>query len=294
MPTRPARLCWLAVSSTVADRIAQAGPTLTTAERRVAESVLTDPQRVAFGTVADLAESASAGAATVVRLAGKLGFDGFTALQTAVQVELARQLRPAAERIRQPAADDLLSRQLQLEIANVQATLASVDGTALNDLVTHLASVPSRVFVLSGDASRGVAMQFVGDLASLRDDVSLIDGNEVAVRRQVALLRSTDVLLVLDLRRYDRWLVDAVDSATASGAWIVAVVDSVLSPVASMAARTLTISAAGSGPFDSHVGTLALLNAACTAVSDRLRAAATERLDRIEHAWTESGALRDR
>jgi DNA-binding MurR/RpiR family transcriptional regulator len=282
------------VSSTVADRIAQSGATLTTAERRVAESVLTDPQRVAFGTVADLAESASAGAATVVRLAAKLGFDGFTALQSAVQMELARQLRPAAERIRQPAADDVLARQSQLEVVNVQATLSGVDSTALDEVVTHLASMGSRVFVLSGDASRGVAQQFVGDLGLLRDEVSLIDGNEVAVRRQVALLRTTDVVVVLDLRRYDRWLVDAVETAAGNGAWIVAVVDSVLSPLASTAARTLTVSAAGSGPFDSHVGTLALLNAACTAVADRLRAAATERLDRIERAWADSGALTDR
>jgi DNA-binding MurR/RpiR family transcriptional regulator len=281
------------VSPSVADRIAQAGSTLTTAERRVAESVLSDPQRVAFGTVAELAESSSAGAATVVRLAGKLGFDGFTSLQAAVQMELARQLRPAAERIREPAADDLLSRQLQLEVANVQVTLSGVDRAALDDLVTHLAAAASRVFVLSGDASRGVGQQFVGDLASLRDDVSLIDGNEVAVRRQVALLRSSDVIVVLDLRRYDRWLVDAVADAAASGAWIGAVVDSVLSPVAALAARTLTVSAAGSGPFDSHVGTLALLNAACTAVADRLRTAATERLDLVERAWADSGALTD-
>lgn len=278
----------------MADRIAQAGATLTKAERRVAESVVTDPQRVAFGTVADLAESAAAGAATVVRLAAKLGFDGFTALQAAVQIELARQLRPAAERIRQPAAHDVLSRQAQVEVANVEATLAGVDGSALDELVTRLADGSARVFVLSGDASRGVAQQFVGDLELLRDDVFLIDGNEVAVRRQVALLRSTDAVVVLDLRRYDRWLVDAVAGAAASGAWIVALVDSVLSPLASTAARTLTVSAAGSGPFDSHVGTLALLNAVCTAVADRLRAAATGRLDRIESAWTGSGALTDR
>ena len=56
-----------------------AGSQLTAAERRVAQVVLARPQLVGFGTVADLAEAASAGAATVVRLAAKLGFDGFTA-----------------------------------------------------------------------------------------------------------------------------------------------------------------------------------------------------------------------
>ncbi|HZY07265.1 MAG TPA: hypothetical protein VFE69_05950, partial [Ilumatobacteraceae bacterium] len=87
----------------VADRIGKSSTSLTNAERRVAEVVLANPQLVAFGTVADLAESAGSGAATVVRLATKLGFEGFSALQASIQQDLANQLRPAAERIRDPA-----------------------------------------------------------------------------------------------------------------------------------------------------------------------------------------------
>ena len=83
----------------VVERIRRSGSDLTAAERRVAEVVLARPQLVGFGTVADLAEAASAGAATVVRLAAKLGFDGFSALQTSIQHDLGdapfgrRQLR---------------------------------------------------------------------------------------------------------------------------------------------------------------------------------------------------------
>ncbi len=61
----------------VEERVRAAGSQLTAAERRVAQVVLERPQLVGFGTVADLAEAAGAGAATVVRLAAKLGFDGF-------------------------------------------------------------------------------------------------------------------------------------------------------------------------------------------------------------------------
>jgi DNA-binding MurR/RpiR family transcriptional regulator len=51
--------------------------------------------------------------------------------------------------------------------------------------------------------------------------------------------------------------------------------------------------AASAGPFDSHVATLALLNAIVAAVADRLRTSATDRLDRIEAAWRSAGALID-
>jgi DNA-binding MurR/RpiR family transcriptional regulator len=278
----------------VAERIGRANTSLTPAERRVAEVVLEQPQLVAFGTVADLAEAASSGAATVVRLASKLGYDGFTGLQASVQHALAGQLRPAAERIREPAATDAIGRHLQLELDNVATTLRALDGPALAEVVAALSATDRRVFVLSGDASLGVARQLVGDLQALRDDVQLLEGNDVAVRRSAALLRPTDVVVTIDLRRYDTWVVDTAATAHSSGAWCVAITDSLLSPLAGVAQRTLIVAAAGGGPFDSHVGTLALANVLIAGVADGLRAVATDRLDRAESAWQASGALKDR
>jgi len=276
----------LAVES--ADRIGKLGASLTKAERRVAEVVLERPQLVAFGTVAELAAAAEAGAATVVRLASKLGFDGFTALQASVQHDLANQLRPAAERIREPVGTDLVGRHLQLEQANVQTTLRSIDPELLDDVVRHLADPAARVFVLAGDNSRGVAQQLVLDLGALRDDVMVLDGNDIAVRRQIALLRPTDVLVTVDFRRYERWLVEAAAQAADAGVWSVAVTDSLLSPLSAIARRTFVIAAAGAGPFDSHVGTLSVFNLLVTGVADQLRAVATERLDRLEAVWQQS------
>ena len=51
------------------------------------------------------------------------------------------------------------------------------------------------------------------------------------------------------------------------------------------------VAAEGAGPFDSHVGTLALLNALATGVAVRLRRSATDRLDRVEAAWQKADAL---
>lgn len=286
------QLCSASVE--VADRIGRTSESLTNAERRVAEVVLANPQLVAFGTVADLAEGAGSGAATVVRLATKLGFEGFSALQASVQQDLANQLRPAAERIRDPAVHDSLSRHLQLEMGNVQATLGQIDQAALADVVEHLADPARRIYVLSGDASQGVAAQFVGDLHALRANVAIVNGNDVAVRRTVALMEESDVLVTIDLRRYDRWLVDAARTASKAGVWTVAIADSVLSPVAACAHRTLVVTAAGAGPFDSHVGTLALMNVLVAGAASRLRGVATDRLDRAEAAWRSTNALSER
>ncbi len=206
-------------------RVRDAGPQLTGAERRVAAVVLERPQLVGFGTVADLAEAAGAGAATVVRLAAKLGFDGFSALQASIQRDLAHQLRPAAERIRELAGDQPISRHRSAELSNVQATLDAVDPATLDAVVGLLADTDREVLVLAGDAERGVAIQFATDLASLRPGVVTISGSDVTVRRQLATTVPDSTLLVIDLRRYERWLLDAFAQGKDAGHTIVALTD---------------------------------------------------------------------
>jgi DNA-binding MurR/RpiR family transcriptional regulator len=71
----------------------------------------------------------------------------------------------------------------------------------------------------------------------------------------------------------------------------VALTDSPLSPLAAVATVSFTVAAEGAGPFDSHVGTLALVNALVTGVAGRRRDSAARRLDRLEAAWRDSGAL---
>ncbi|HMC51484.1 MAG TPA: hypothetical protein VKI64_01905, partial [Acidimicrobiales bacterium] len=72
---------------------------------------------------------------------------------------------------------------------------------------------------------------------------------------------------------------------------IVAVSDGPLSPLARRATVSFTVAAESAGPFDSHVGELALVNALLAGVAARLRSAAGDRLGVIESAWADSSVL---
>ena len=267
---------------------------LTPAERRVAAVVADDPEAVAFGTVADVARRARSSGATVVRLAAKLGYDGFVEMQASVREEMARRLRPASERIRRPQPGDVLGTTLAVEMANVAATLEGVDRRSFDEAVRLLSGRGrGRVLVLSGDASSGVASLFADELSMLRPGVGLVGGSEVRVARLLADAGPADVVVVLDLARYDRAVLDAAGRAAGRGAALVALTDSALSPLASAAAVSFTASVTGAGPFDSHVGLLALANALLAGVAARLRRSATDRLDQVEAAWRTAAALTD-
>jgi DNA-binding MurR/RpiR family transcriptional regulator len=276
----------------VAERIRAHSPRLTAAERRVAEAILASPQAVGFGTVADLAAAADVGAASVVRLATKLGFVGFSALQESVQLDLVQRLRPAAERIRDEAPSKL-DLHTAVELANVQATLDGASEESLLSLTMRIADLARPVRVLSGDATAGVAAQFVGQLQQLRPDVAVIEGSELSVRREVALLDVKATVIVIDLRRYERWVLDAHAALDERGLWSAGLTDSMLSPIAASSVVTFLVTAGSNGPFDSHVGTLALLNLIAARAAGELRVSAAERLATIETSWRTNGTLVD-
>jgi DNA-binding MurR/RpiR family transcriptional regulator len=115
----------------------------------------------------------------------------------------------------------------------------------------------------------------------------------VAVRRQLAVTAADAVLVVVDLRRYERWLLDAVTFAGELGHTIVACTDGPLSPLAMGAEHSFMLAARSLSPFDSHVGTLALLELIVAAVAERLRDTAASRLERVETAWAAARSLTD-
>ena len=278
----------------VAERIRAHGASLTAAERRVAEAILRAPQAVGFGTVADLAAAANVGAASVVRLASKLGFDGYSDLQASIQHDLMRQLRPAAERIDETVDSGPGSAHAAVELANVRATLDAADPGSVELVAARLADLTRPVVVLSGEASAGVAVQFVDQLQQLRDGVRLLHGSDVAVRRDIAVLPDSTTAVVIDLRRYERWVLDAHASMLERGIWSAALTDSLLSPLAARADVMFVVAADSVGPFDSHVGTLTLLNLIAAEAARSLRSSARDRLAAVEEAWSRHGSLTDR
>lgn len=276
----------------VAERIRKHSASLTAAERRVAAAILESPQAVGFGTVADLARTADVGAASVVRLANKLGFDGYSELQQSIRDDLSAQLRPAAERIHDDTSASVAAHA-EAELTNVRATLAAVSDEALANLVERLADLDRRVLIVSGDASNGVVRQFAAELNQLRPDVELVEGSAVRVGRQLGLADPSATAIVIDLRRYEQWVLDTHAALSERGVWSAGITDSVLSPIATSADATFVVTGGAVGPFDSHVGILSVLNLIINSVAAELRVTAADRLAAIEAAWSQRRALTD-
>jgi DNA-binding MurR/RpiR family transcriptional regulator len=275
----------------VVERIMTHAERLTTTERKIAEVLAAEPQTIAFGTVAQVAQRAGTSGPSVVRLAVKLGYEGFVDLQADVQAELARQLGPARDRIRQRPPTDLLARVEAAEQDNVLWTLHAITPEALEGTVSRLSDRRHRAWILAGEVTAPISDVLAGQIAQLREGVTRLAGSEVAVSRGLAGLEPGDTLVAIDIRRYERSLVSMVRWACEQGATLIAITDSPLSPLVAGATHTFFISAQGVGPFDSMTGAMALANVLVTGVAARLRQSAPARLDAIEAAWSAADAL---
>lgn len=275
----------------VVERIMRHAERLTATERKIAAVLAEEPQAVAFGTVAQVAKRAGTSGPSVVRLAVKLGYDGFVGLQSEVQSELASQLAPARDRIRQSSPKDLVSKVHQVEADNLENTLTGLGSDRLRSVVSLLADRDRQIWVYPGTETLPVGIVLSSQLGQLREGVTLLEGSEVSVSKSLAGLRPGDLLVAVDIARYERSVLSMTRWAKSRGAVLVALTDGPLSPLASPAEHTLFISARGAGPFDSMVGGVALANLMAAMVAVALRASAIERLDAIEAAWTDSQVL---
>jgi DNA-binding MurR/RpiR family transcriptional regulator len=275
----------------VADRIMQQAERLTTTERRIAEVIASEPQTIAFGTVALVAKRANTSGPSVVRLAVKLGYAGFVELQADVQRDVARMLGPARDRIRQQPPSDLLEQVAATEQDNVARTLGGILPAVLERVVDRLSDRRRQVWVLPGDTTAPVGETLAVPLGQLREGVTLLTGSEISAGRMLAGLHPGDTLVVIDVRRYERWLVDLARWAIGEGAALVALTDSPLSPLATVASETFFMAAQSVGPFDSMTGGIALANALVAGVAVRLRSTAPARLDMIESVWGATRAV---
>lgn len=273
-------------------RIGAIAGSLSPAQSKVARLVDEAPGVIAFGTVAEVARDAGTSPQTVLRLAGRLGHAGFAGLQDEVRAELVARLPPAADRIRQRPGSDLLGEVQAADEHNLHASL-EVHPAAVRPVVQLLADPGRTIAVLAADSWVGVGALFAGHLSQLRDDVRLLDGPVPRVTREVARLGPDDVVVALDVRRYEHWVLDATDQAVDGGAVLVAVSDGPTSPLFARATHRFVVGVASPGPFESATGVVALLHLLVTGTAATLRESAQGRLDAVERAWSERRALVD-
>ena len=264
----------------LSDLVATAGAELTPTDRRIAEAVLAEPTLLAFGTVSDLADRVGTSRPSVVRFAHKLGFQGYSELQSQVQTEVSRQLVRPSERIRSDETTDSSAR-LAINKA-IDSVFDVVQGRDVAHLIQPIVQA-NHVWVLSGETSRAGAIAFQSGLSMIRPNVHLLDDRSIG--NDLSNAGPGDAVVVFDFYRYRRLVVTTTRLLAESGVKVVAITDGPLSPLVELTDTWCEISVPAIGPFDSSVPAVAIAELLVSKIARELKDKATERIDRIESLW---------
>lgn len=266
--------------------IAPVGANLTPTERRISALLLQDATLLAFGTVSEIAERVGTSRPSIVRFATKLGFEGFSDLQNFVRDDLSKQLSTPTHRVRHGQGQGA-SVRASVEQA-VRDIFESLTDERLDALATPIAHA-REVWIVTGETSMAGAVVLASGLSMVRGGVHLVQ--EQSAARQLCGVTQSDTAVVFDFARYRRHSVTAARALSRLGVPIVAVTDSPLSPLASLAQAWCAVQIPAVGPFDSSVPVVLTSELLIARVVRILGKEAHARIDRLEELWQQLGTF---
>ena len=259
-------------------------------QKLIANFILNSYDKAAFMTASRLGKTVNVSESTVVRFAAELGYDGYPAMQKALQ-EMIRNKLTAVQRIEvsndRIGNHDILSMVLQSDIEKIRMTLEEADREAFGHTVDTILDA-KRIYILGVRSAAAIA-SFLGFYFNLIfENVTLVNTASASeIFEQLLRVKKGDVVIGVSFPRYSKRTVKAMEFAHDRGASVVAITDSVTSPLAAIADHALLAKSDMASFVDSLVAPLSMVNALIVAVSRRKNSDLAQIFGELERIWDE-------
>lgn len=230
-----------AVSHKCLVRIIAVHKSLKSAEKKAADYLLSHPAQFAEETVAEAAAHAGCSEATLVRLARKLGYAGYTELKGAVLRTEGENNLPYPEISGDDGEAAVLRKVFQASIQAMSDSLGMIDRTAYEKAAQAVRQAGRLLFLGAGDAA-AVAMAGYHKFARLGVPVEFPQDFDAQLLC-AAHLGPEGVLLVVSHSGRTKTVLDAARCAKNGGACVIAITNNPLSTLAKLASVSLTTAA---------------------------------------------------
>lgn len=269
-------------------RIDQRLPELSRGQRKVAQFIRDNYQKIAFLPAAKVGEMAGVSESTVIRLASSLGYDGYVGLQEVAQ----RALRGEAPllKLEQSAAslakgESVLARVVELDRENLRRIMSLVSESELQQAVDLILGA-QRIYIIGLKHSAPLAASLGLGLGAMLEKVTISSASG-ELPEQLAAIRQGDCVICIGFPRYCRETVYALKYAHGRGAATIAITDGPSSPLAQWADLAFGVPTESLFFVSSYVAPLTLVNAILAAVSLRDKDRLVERLRQIERIYSD-------
>ena len=263
--------------------------TFSKGQKRIATFIEEHYDRAAFMTASKLGTTVGVSESTVVRFATELGYSGYPKLQKAMQ-EMIRDKLTSVQRIdvttNRIGNDDVLDSIMNQDIDKIRRTLEETSHDDFKKAVKSI--VNARRIYIFGVRSTASLAQFLGYYFGLIfDNVRVItDTSKTHTYEQLFRIDQNDVMIGISFPRYSTMAVDSMTLARERGANVIAITDSMVSPLVSAADEVLIARSDMASVVDSLVAPLSLINALIVATVLEKKDEVTETFKELEKVYS--------
>lgn len=262
---------------------------LSKGQKLIAEYILNNYDKAAFMTAAKLGVAVGVSESTVVRFANELNFSGYPKLQKALQ-ELIKNKLTTVQRLELSndfvSDGDALKGVLKADTENIRATLEKINPDIFENVVNSIYKAKT-IYVIGLRSSTALA-EFLGFyLNIILKNVRIVSYGISDIFEQVINIKEGDLVIGIGFPRYATKTIDILDFAKSKGAEVVALTDSLLSPLAAKADYTLIAQSNMASFVDSLVAPLSVINALIIAIGMREKSNISNTFNNLETIWKE-------
>ncbi|MBS1241014.1 MAG: N-acetylmannosamine kinase [Gemmatimonadetes bacterium] len=263
---------------------------LTPSQKRIAQTVVEDPEFVAFATVDRVAQRLGYSPSTIVRFAYRVGLDGYQDLQDRVRTLIRSQMRTAAgvgasTAVTSHLQGSIYESSFQNDLEHLRRTVLALDVESLDRAVSILDKA-TRIFVSGDNTSYSVAYYTTLILNRWRGNAYLVRANGEGATRLVDV-GPDDAVLVFTFPPYSRTVLRVVEWARAQGAATIGVTDHAISPAGRLVSVVLPVVSSGLGPHNTQVPPVAVANALSNALILRSEDRAENRYRKVNRLMSQ-------
>jgi len=260
---------------------------LSKGQKIIAQYIMSNYDKAAFMTAAKLGEKVGVSESTVVRFANAIGFIGYPQLQKQLQ-EMVKTKLTTVQRIEMSSdysnEESVLKNVLKADIENIRATLDEIDYHVFENVVKDITEA-KKVYIIGLRSSTALA-EFLGFYLNLiMDKVHVVTYTIGDIFEQLFRINENDLVIGMGFPRYSSRTVDVLEYCKSRGAKVVAITDSLLSPLTSNADYTLIAKSNMESFVDSIVAPLSVLNALIIAVGIKEKSNLSSSFARLEEIW---------
>ncbi len=261
-------------------------------QKRIANYIEEHYDQAAFMTASKLGKTVGVSESTVVRFATELGYSGYPKLQKAMQ-EMIRDKLTSVQRIdvttNRIGDDDVLESIMNQDIDKIRRTLEETSHKDFDASVKSI--VKARRIYIFGVRSTASLAQFLGYYFGLIfDNVRVItDTSKTHTYEQLFRISEQDVMIGISFPRYSTMAVESMSLARERGANVIAITDSMVSPLVSAANHVLIARSDMASVVDSLVAPLSLINALIVATVLEKKDEVTDTFKELELVWNHQG-----